>query len=260
MWVCEITTPRPRPPLLIYQTHSRAGARNFAAPRARRKPVRNSSEMGEKSPCNPRGTARSVQEARASAVRRASDGLLTVSAQDQTRLGVPGQARVESGVGDVPPTRCRSSPRFAPWSAIGGVAAAVADRLTVRWPKNAARSGLSRVTVPGELGERRRLVDEIRRLAPQTRFSLKSRGRFRPKAAIAHKRHWTKPLRGRAADCSSPLAFRRGSVQHRPENLMDFGLPLSRLHLDLFNLRVSRISPSQGNPLARQIGQSIQYP
>src|SRR5208282_226144 len=58
--------------------------------------------------------------------------------------------------------------------AIGGVAAAMADRLTVGWPKRPARSGLWRVAVQGELGERRRQVDEIGRLAPQTRSSLKS--------------------------------------------------------------------------------------
>jgi len=52
---------------------------------------------------------------------------------------------VGSGVGDVPPTRRRSFPRFRRYVASPGeVAADVADRVAAGWPESSARSKLLR--------------------------------------------------------------------------------------------------------------------
>src|SRR5271163_1504812 len=128
----------------------------------------------------------------------------------------------------------------------GASPAAVADRLTVEWPKNPARSGWWRVTVPGELGERRRLVYEIGRLAPQTRSPLKSTVGFDPQRPLSLRA-------GNGSSCPKAVICPTCS-EYAARPLLTQAVAIGDCHgqeLNRRNLHDPALSPAQFEPWPR---------
>jgi len=78
------------------------------------------------------------------------------------------------------------------------------------------------------------------------------------KVPILRKVCWTKPIRGRAGDAVYLLHSAKGAYSTVP-NFHGRRLPVAQLHFLLFNLKISRTSCSQPDPLGQQSTLTIQF-